>query len=193
MEEWKEIIGYEGRYQVSSFGRVKKYTGKIMHLSTDKDGYKVVALSTWDKGSPRKYKKVHRLVAMAFIENPEKLPMVNHKDEIKDNNYVENLEWCDSKYNANYGARNKKISQAQKGIPHPQTQGCRNYFYGKHFRGGSSPCAKRVAQIDDNGNIIATFESMTEAAESVGCNSSAIVMCCKGKRKIIKGYKWKYL
>lgn len=109
-EEWRSIEGYEGLYEVSSYGRVRSLDryeinnlgykrllkGKILSPGIKKDGYFIVSLKN-------KNFRVHRLVAQAFIPNPEGLPQVNHKDEDKSNNNVDNLEWCDSKYNNNYG------------------------------------------------------------------------------------------
>lgn len=190
MEEWKDVVGYEGLYKVSSYGRVMKVTGRELAQRKDKDGYLIVTLY---RDKIRKDYKVHRLVGMAFIENPNNYPMINHKDESKDNNCVSNLEWCTVKYNNNYGSRNDKISKAQKGVPHPKTQGCRNYFYGKHYSKGLHPGAKKVMQLDLKENIIAIFDCAVSAAEHVGCVPSAINMCCSGKRNQIKGYKWKYL
>lgn len=119
-EEWRDIPGYEGKYQVSNLGQVKSCTrtrnGKkgtiaivkerVLKLKTDKDGYKEVALSLDGK---LKYYRVHRLVAMAFIPNPLNLPLINHKDENPANNNVDNLEWCDSSYNSRYSIY--KVSQ----------------------------------------------------------------------------------
>lgn len=110
IEEWRPIYGYEGLYEVSSYGRVRSLDryevnnlgykrllkGKILSPGIRKDGYFVVSLRN-------KMFRVHRLVAQAFIPNPDELPQVNHKDEDKSNNNVDNLEWCDSKYNNNYG------------------------------------------------------------------------------------------
>ena len=109
MEEWKSIPGYEGLYEVSSYGRVKsleRYKSnnggiqlikeKILKPHNTKKGYLTVQFHN-------KIFKVHRLVAQAFIPNPDNLPMVNHKDEDKTNNNVDNLEWCTAKYNSNYG------------------------------------------------------------------------------------------
>ena len=105
-EIWKDISGFEGVYEISSYGRVRSVkSGKI--LSTSKcggcRGYLSVCLS---KNGKRYGKLVHRLVAEAFIPVVEGLSEVNHKDEDKTNNRVENLEWCDHKYNMNYGTRN---------------------------------------------------------------------------------------
>lgn len=118
-EIWKDIQGFEGAYMVSNFGRVKsmartrKSRGgclcpvpeKILSQSTDKDGYKDVALS---KNHKLYFFRVHRLVAMAFIPNPNNYPLINHKDENPANNNVQNLEWCNQSYNTSYS--NYKVS-----------------------------------------------------------------------------------
>lgn len=113
-EQWKDIKGYEGLYRVSNLGRVKglnrvdsigrKVIGGIMRSSNDKDGYKLITLC---KKAKRTTYKVHRLVAQAFIPNPNDLPQINHIDEDRTNNCIENLEWCTSQYNNNYGDRTK--------------------------------------------------------------------------------------
>lgn len=116
IEEWKDIKGYENKYQISNLGRVKaldyRRTGKeqIISIKNNK-GYSEVAL--W-KDSKRKMFMVHRLVAQAFIPNPNNLPQVNHKDENKTNNIVENLEWCTQSYNNSYGTRLERVSSSLK-------------------------------------------------------------------------------
>lgn len=112
MEIWKNIEGYPN-YQVSNMGRVKSLnynlTGKEKILKSGKDrGYLKVTL--WKEGKGKNY-SIHRLVAQAFLDNHNNLPEVNHKDEDKSNNCVNNLEWCDRKYNTNYGTRNKRIQK----------------------------------------------------------------------------------
>lgn len=103
MEEWKNIIGYEGLYEVSDKGNVRNVRrNTLLKLSKNNYGYIQVYLY---KNSIRTGLKVHRLVAQAFIPNPDNLPEVNHLDEDKTNNRVDNLEWCTHKYNVNYGHR----------------------------------------------------------------------------------------
>lgn len=98
IEEFRDIPGYEGMYEVSNLGRVRR-DGKILKPSKNKKGYLQVSLC---KNGTKKNARIHRLVAQSFISNPQNLPQINHKDEDKTNNAVENLEWCDSKYNNNY-------------------------------------------------------------------------------------------
>lgn len=190
MEIWKDAVGYEGLYQVSSCGNVRDCNGTERPQRTDKDGYKIVTLK---KDGEYKSYKVHRLVGFAFISNPENLPCINHKDEVKSNNNVENLEWCTSKYNSNYGHRNEKIAKAARERPHTYMQGSLNYFYGKHFSRGAHPQAKRVAKLGSQGEILAVFDCTKSAAENVNCSPSAISLGCSGKRKTVKGFSWKYI
>ena len=125
MEEWRSIPGYEGLYEVSNLGRVKSleisYTRKngimdhkpemILSPKNNGTGYFIVCLY---KNKTHKYYLIHRLVALTFIPNPDNLPCVNHLDEDKTNNRVDNLEWCDHKYNSNYKGVLKRRSQRMK-------------------------------------------------------------------------------
>lgn len=113
-EIWKDIPGYEGLYQISNLGNIKSFCRKntIIRKATN-DGYGYLQLCL-TKNKKIKEHKVHRLVAEAFIPNPENLPQINHKDENKHNNCVDNLEWCSAEYNINYGTRNEKISKKIK-------------------------------------------------------------------------------
>lgn len=213
-ETWKPIKNYEGLYEVSNKGQVRslnyKRTGeiKILKLRVNKYGYLQVHLS---KNGKHYAKSIHRLVAQTFIPNPNNYSQVNHKDEKRDNNNVENLEWCNCKYNNNYGNRNKKISESISGEKH--------FMYGKHhtestknklrvafsgvnnpmygMKGDKSPVAKKVKCVN-TGEI---FNSIREAGDF--CNMkhpSNISECCKGKRKTagkhpVTGEKliWEYL
>lgn len=100
-EVWKDCKGYEGLYQVSNLGRVWSVKSQAyLKGSSDKDGYIRVHLTA--KNGKRKHESIHRLVAIAFIPNATGLPVVNHKDENKQNNNVDNLEWCSARYNTIY-------------------------------------------------------------------------------------------
>ena len=121
-EIWKDIEGYEGLYQVSNLGNVKRlrhgdykcvqgyrvFPERLKILSFDKKGYLQVGLS---KNNKQTMRRVHRLVAEAFIPNPNEYPMINHKDENKANNNVNNLEWCDARYNVIYSLNRKRTGK----------------------------------------------------------------------------------
>ena len=178
MEEiWKDIRDYEGLYQISNKGNVKSIGNnktkkeKILKSSVDTIGYLFVGLC---KNGVQKRYFVHRLVAQAFIQNPNNYPQVNHKDENKQNNCVKNLEYCDAKYNVNYGTRNKRV--VEKNTNHPSL-------------------SKPVLQINPNTNeIIAEFPSIKEVERQFGFLHSNISRCCNGKpkRKTAYGYIWRY-
>ena len=115
-EVWRPVRGYEGLYEVSNYGRVKSLKRntaheRIMKPIKDSYGYLIVCLN---KNGKQTNKKIHRLVAEAFIPNPNNLPQVNHKNEIKTDNRVENLEWCDNKYNTRYGTRGERIGLTRR-------------------------------------------------------------------------------
>lgn len=171
-EEWKVINGYPN-YMVSSKGRVKSLnyhnTGKerLLTLNKNKSGYLYVCLS---KNGVHKYFRVHRLVAEAFIPNPNNLPEVNHKSEIKTQNNVDDLEWCDRKYNHNYGNRNKKVSS--------------KLTNGKH--------SKKVFQYDLEENFIKEWACVREIQRRLGYSNQNISAACLGKYKQSYGYIWSY-
>lgn len=112
--DWRDIENYEGLYRVSEWGDVMSIQGrkkKLLKTRYDKYGYLRVNLN---KNNICQTYQVHRLVATAFCEGAGEFPEVNHKDEDKTNNHRDNLEWCTSKYNVNYGTRNKRVSQSRK-------------------------------------------------------------------------------
>lgn len=186
-EEWRTIIGTNNKYSVSNLGNVKRnehytivsptkqhfngarvyYKEREVKEYLDKEGYKVVYLTI--DSNKRIIKKIHRLVAEAFIPNPNELTQVNHIDENRTNNMVSNLEWCDAKYNANYGTRKNKLSKIS-GI--------------------------KVAQYDLSGNLIKIWDSITQASTHFGSRStSGIRRVCKKEpgRNTYKGFIWRYI
>lgn len=167
MEIWKDVEGYEGLYSVSNYGRVKGHFGKILKPKYQRQGYLQVHLY---KDKKQKTVFIHRLVAIAFIPNPDNLPQINHKDEIKDNNHVDNLEWCDGKYNCNYGTRNKRMSET--------------------LRLGSAT----IIQLTKNGEFIKEWESVKAASEALKIEKSGIYYCLEGKykRNLSHGFQWQY-
>lgn len=122
-ETWRSVVGYEGLYEVSDWGNVRSlnYNNigkcKLLRLCFDKYGYLQVGLC---KDKKRKMFRVHRLVAIAFIDNPMKYPVVNHIDENKINNKTNNLEWCTVRYNNIYGSRKENIIRARAGYRHSE-------------------------------------------------------------------------
>lgn len=113
IEIWRDIKGYENEYQISTIGRLKSIKSNlIMKPMVATNGYLIACL--WQNNKQHKI-TIHRLVADAFLPNPHGLPEINHIDEDKMNNNVENLEWCSHKYNMNYGEIKKKISESKKG------------------------------------------------------------------------------
>ena len=166
LEIWRDIPGYNGRYQVSNLGNVRtkdyNHTGvtKLMQFSENGRGYLQVCLT---KNNKRRSVRIHRLVAECFIDNPDNLPAVNHIDENKHNNNVNNLEWCDNDYNSHYGTAIKRRSKA-------------------------------VQQILNN-RVINQFDSISDAARKTGIDRGHIGDCCRQKAhyNTAGGYKWQYV
>ena len=172
-EVWKDVIGYEGLYQVSSRGEVKSFQSaeqKILKQRNHK-GYNIINLS---KAGRRKTFSVARLVAMAFIPNPDDKPQVNHIDEVKTNNHVNNLEWATPKENSNHGTRNRKVIKNLDWVSENQ----------------KTP----VAMIDKTtGETIQKFESINEAFRHLNIVvNGSISKACNGNQKTAYGYKWAY-
>ena len=165
MEEWKDIKGYEGLYQVSNKGRIRNTKNYILKPQiSGKSPYQMISLF---KDNKSKRFTIHRLVATHFIPNPRHLPIINHKDENKLNNNTENLEWCDYKYNLEYGnAKEKMIKKNQN-----------------HTRNKAVQCIE-TKEI---------YKSTREAERQTGIFHSEITKVCKGKRKSVHGLHWKYI
>ena len=165
IEIWKPVVGYEGLYEISNMGRVKSIKfnkEKILFLQKDKDGYLRSGLRKM--GKLKKY-FVHRLVAEAFIPNPNNLPIVNHKDENKQNNCVENLEWCTVKYNNSYGSAIFKRKEKLK---------------------------KTIVQYTLTNTPIKEWRSAKDIEMELGLSHQLIGRCCLNKCKSAYSYIWKY-
>lgn len=174
MEEiWKDIVGYEGLYMVSSFGNVKSLDrivghchgktkpikGCILKPSIDAYGYKIIGLN---KNNHHQTKTIHRLVAIAFIPNPENKPEVNHKDTNKLNCYESNLEWATSKENIIHACK-----------------------HGLHRKSG-----KPIIQFSMDGVFIEKFQSILEACTKTGVSRHGIILALSGKYRQSGGFKW---
>lgn len=158
----KEIKGYEGLYTVSDNGAVYSLRSNKELVQSDCKGYNVVALSR--DGKPKTF-RVHRLVAEAFIPNPDNLPEVDHIDENTRNNAVSNLEWCSSSYNLHYGSRIKRSADKHK---------------------------KAVDMLTKEGKYVKTFPSIIEAVSELGLKSkSSIGNVLAGRSKTAAGYQWR--
>jgi hypothetical protein len=173
-ENWKYVIGYEGLYEVSTSGIVRSidrviyrngrcafYKGRVLKTYINR-GYVYVTLS---KKGIESGKKVHRLVAEAFIPNPDKFPDVNHKDENKSNNCIENLEWCTKEYNRKYGTASfrSRLKHRAKG--------------------------RAIKRYDLDGNLIKIYDC-TSDLNLDGFDRRAVYLCCKGKKNTYKGSVW---
>lgn len=182
-EIWKDIEGYEGYYQVSNFGRVRSverliylhdkngrvkqsYTvhGKMLTISIQRDGYCAVKIR---KQPFQRIKSVHRLVAKAFVHGYCEGLQVNHKDENKQNNHADNLEWVTGKENLNYGTAIARITASQ-------------------------PARRPIIQMSMDGKIIRKFDSVRKASFATGIARCNITKACKGEYKQAHGYRWKF-
>lgn len=188
MEEiWKDIPGYEGFYEVSTYGNVRSVERKITYKvynklvsktlpsvilqgKPSKNGYPIIHLSKHGYTKPF---YIHRLVAEAFIDNPNGFRYINHKDEIKYNNYVGNIEWCTQQYNLTYGTAIERI-------------------IAKTRNKSGNPIA--VKCYDINHNYLCTYPSMNEARRKLGIATFIISSICSGTRKTpdSQGHYWRY-
>ena len=184
IEVWKPVSGFEN-YQISNFGRIKntvfrnrhtiKLKERMLTPSQNGKGYMFVYLS---KNGKPKMKTIHRLVAEAFIENPNSYPVINHKDGNKENNFVDNLEWCTVQYNAEHSHRLglQKPSERQKAI-------IAQWDKENH--------SKPVSQYAKNGAWIKDWEQQKEAELTLGLCRGSISQCVNGRAKTAGGFIWK--
>lgn len=207
LEIWRPIDGYTGLYEVSSLGKIRSLLrkkdnnhGRLLSPSPNTDGYLTVVLT---KDSQRKSFKVHRLVAQAFIPNPNSYPQVNHKDENKSNNQVTNLEWCTAKYNNNYGGRisraSKNIQKASFGrkLSEETKDKIRKAHLGKKLskssiRKRTTKVIKPVVQLTSNNSFVKKYDRVTSVSD-YGFDYTDVLRCCRGTRKTHKGFHWMYL
>ena len=168
MEIWKDIEGFEGEFQVSNLGRIKSFNyhgqGKEGILKPKKHNKGYLQIQLMCGGKDRTF-TIHRLVAKAFVPNPNNYPIVNHKDEDRQNNNADNLEWCNNSYNVLYSRRLHPIKH-------------------KH--------SAKVNQYDLNGNLIKTWDDARTVFNETGMSDWCILECCRGNRHTAYGYKWQY-
>ena len=185
-EIWKPIVDYEGYYEVSNLGRVRSvdryvprknqspqyFEGKILKPAINPAGYAWVRISN---GRTVKMCRIHRLVAEAFIPNPNNYPIINHKDENKQNNSIDNLEWCTYSYNATYNnSMRARINTRNK-----------NQSYG---------CEKKVYQYSLSGELVKIWKSLADVTRNLHLSCGCIANCCRNMkyRHTAYGYKWSY-
>ena len=161
VETFVKVVGFEN-YEVSNLGKVRNIkSGKVLKPHLNHKGYLKHHLS---KNNKLKELFLHRIIATAFIDNPEGKPCVNHIDENKLNNDLSNLEWCTVRENLIHGTRTKRVAEK---------------------------LSKKVIQLDLNDNILNVFKSMRQAERETGIDATSISACCNGKRKSAGRFKWR--
>ena len=175
MEIYKTIKGFDN-YLISNLGNIKSksfnHTGEEKRIKPFLNNSGYLQARLWKDGKLH-YPLIHRLVAEAFIPNPEDLPCINHIDEDKTNNKVENLEWCSREYNMRYGTAKARIAEKR----------------GHDKRNEGRP----VVQIGDNGEVLNTFKSIASASRETGTARTSIWGCCNGAHIKANGSRWAYL
>lgn len=180
-EIWKDVVGYEGLYQVSNLGRVKsirgrKVTEKIMKPHLQRTGYYSIWLCKEDK---KGNKSLHRIIAEAFIPNPENKPCIDHVNGVATDNRIENLRWCTYKENSNNPVSIQKMINTRNSDEYRRLQ-------------KSIQPSKKVDMLTLDGEYIKSFISISDAARELNGNIAAIHRCCNDKQKYAYGYKWRY-
>lgn len=220
-EEWRDIVGYEGLYQISNLGRIKRLVSpkckkeRLLAITKDlKYGYCRVLLSKENKA--RRF-LIHRLLAEHFIPNPENKPCIDHINGVRDDNRIENLRWCTHLENNNFPLARENNSIAQKALAQNESlkkkrsEATKRAMENPELRKRISETRKKnwrdpeylrkqqirkenkpVLQFDLDGNFIREYISINEAHRFTGVDSSCIVNCCKGKSLTAGKCKWKY-
>ena len=161
VETFVKIESFEN-YEVSNLGKVRNIkSGRTLKPHLNHNGYLKHHLYKHNK---LKELFLHRIIAIAFIDNPEEKPQVNHIDENKLNNDLSNLEWCTVRENLIHGTRTKRVAEK---------------------------LSQKVIQLDLNDNVLNEFESMVQAGQETGVSRSNISSCCNGKLKSAGGFKWR--
>lgn len=166
--DWVPVKGFEGLYEISRFGEVRgiKRQGTAGgRIGTRENNKGYITIDLCKNGTPVRGILVHRLVAEAFLENPENLPFVNHKDENKSNNTVENLEWCDHEYNMNYGTAKERRIKTK----------------GKMCKGVWPDGTTKI------------YKNCADAGRDLGLSQGSIWGCCNGRWKTSGGARWSYI
>jgi hypothetical protein len=175
MEQWKDVIGYEGSYQVSNLGNVRSLNYRRQGFAQNlvpklsNRGYYHVHLR---KDGKVKDFTIHRLVAMMFLPNFRELPEINHINEVKTDNRVENLEWC---------TRSQNVRHSLPDTRRPNTRRPRK-------RARNEP----IIQSDSHGSIVKTWDNVREIELATKMSAWSIYQCCEGKRKTAYGFKWQF-
>lgn len=181
--QWRDIPGYNEKYQISDSGKIRnKITGLERKPYVNENGYYIIGFYDSAKGHTVHH-RVHRLVAEAFIPNPEFKRTVNHIDGNKQNNHVENLEWATQKENIYHANKTGLIVRSEKQRKAASENIKKNRLHAK--------TEKKCFLSDSSGHEI-IFPSIRAAANYVGGVPSAIVLCCQCKKKTYKNYKWGY-
>lgn len=189
-EEWKPVVGWESTHKVSNLGRVKSIHRTIICSDGRKIEYPEYELKQheWcgymkvhlNCGKKRKWEYVHRIVGQAFLDNPDNLPCINHKDYNRSNNIADNLEFCTYKYNNDYSNSTQKMLEASRKVK----------SWEKAVPKSVEITSKPVLQFTLDGRFVAEYPSTQEAARQTGAKHICCV--CNGKRKSAAGYIWRY-
>lgn len=200
IEEWRPVKGYEGLYEVSDMGRVRSLDRIVIASTPESPWYKRVSpgriLSGGENGFGYRFvylgkngvisrHYIHRLVAAAFIPNPNNYPIINHKDENRSNNCADNLEWCTHKYNANYGGHIERVRRFLLSDKNPNRGKHRPEKFKEKVR-------KPILQFNKDGILVKEWDSAKTAGVSLGICPSTITAVCRGKHLSYKNYIWRY-